>query len=56
MVELSNKKLKEAEDELRELMNWVSVFNTEYDLPAEVVEKLQKKLQKVSKIIGSGIK
>jgi predicted nucleic acid-binding Zn-ribbon protein len=56
MVEIANKKLKEAEDELRELMNLVAVFNTEYDLPDEVVDKLQKKLQKVSRIIGSGIK
>jgi hypothetical protein len=55
MVEIEDAKLKEAEDELREIMNLVAVFNTEYNLPNEVVENLQKKLQKVSEIIGSGI-
>ena len=55
MAEIDGEKLKEAEDTLRDVMNLVAVFETEYDLPAEVVKDLNDKLQKVSAIIGSGL-
>ena len=42
------KELRAAADEIRDIMNWVAVFKTEYDLPAEVVQTLRKKLSKVA--------
>ncbi|MBW2992714.1 hypothetical protein KY345_05855 [Candidatus Woesearchaeota archaeon] len=55
MTEIDGAKLKEAEDILRETINWVAVFETEYDLPKEVVDQLKEKLQKVSEAIGIGV-
>ena len=54
MAEIDNKRLKEIEDALRDVINWVAVFNTEYDLPKEVVTQLKKKLQKIGKLLEIG--
>lgn len=44
--------LKEVENKLRDLINWVSVFDTEYDLPNEVKEKLQERLYEIANDLG----
>ncbi|MBI4919124.1 hypothetical protein HY837_04280 [archaeon] len=44
--------VKNVEDELRELINWVAVFEQEYDLPKEVTEKLLQRLHSVARKIG----
>jgi len=54
MVGVDKKSLKLIEDELRDTINWVSVFDTEYDLPKEVVVKLKKKLQRIGKLLEIG--
>ena len=50
--ELSYQDTKEIEDELRDIINWIAVFEQEYDIPAEVVETLLKKLHNVAKKVG----
>ncbi len=40
--------IKEAEDELRELKNWLFVFAKEYNLPEEAVEKLHEKIDAIA--------
>lgn len=45
--------VKAIEDEIRDIVNWVSVFDTEYDLPEEVVSQLKDRLLKLAKDIGS---
>lgn len=53
MAELSDDALRQVTDELRELHNWVMVFQTEYDLPAEVVTQLRERLEKVARTLGA---
>ena len=48
MAEISDENLKAATDEIREILNWIAVFETEYNLPTEVVEKLKSRLEKVA--------
>lgn len=55
MAEINDAKLKEAEDILRDSVNWIAVFETEYNLPKEVVDQLKEKLQKISEAIGIGV-
>lgn len=35
-------------DELRELRNWIAVFEEEYDLDEEVVQKLRERIDNVA--------
>ncbi len=44
--------VQKVEDEIRDLMNWVAVFEKEYDLPKEVVETLHSKLHNIAQRIG----
>jgi phage shock protein A len=45
--------VKEAENAVRDLKNWIAVFAQEYDLPDEAVKKLQEKVDELaSKIAG----
>ncbi|MBI4441075.1 hypothetical protein HY639_02825 [Candidatus Woesearchaeota archaeon] len=46
-------KLREAQSDIRDLINWVKVFEEEYDLEKEVVETLCSRLEKVSKTIAT---
>jgi hypothetical protein len=41
-------KTKEIADEIRNIINWVVVFEQEYDLPKEVVEQLRGRLEKIA--------
>ncbi|MBD3319443.1 hypothetical protein GF342_06070 [Candidatus Woesearchaeota archaeon] len=45
--------LKAVENELKDLLNWVSVFEDEYDLDKEVVDKLKDKLRNVAEKVGN---
>ncbi|MFQ5620951.1 MAG: hypothetical protein ACE5FT_03845 [Candidatus Nanoarchaeia archaeon] len=53
MAEISDDALREITDEIRELHNWVAVFETEYKLPAEVVQQLRDRLEKAARTLGS---
>lgn len=44
--------VKDIENEIRDIINWVSVFDTEYDLPEEVVSELKERLEKIAKDIA----
>lgn len=35
-------------NDIRDLMNWITVFETEYDLPREVVDQLKSRLEKIA--------
>ncbi|MBD3309701.1 hypothetical protein GF351_00625, partial [Candidatus Woesearchaeota archaeon] len=52
MAEISDSDMKEIENEIRDLINWVKVFETEYDLPAEVVQKLTSRLSGLATKLG----
>lgn len=45
---MADENIQAATDEIREIINWIAVFETEYNLPAEVVEKLKSRLEKVA--------
>lgn len=49
MAARHTKELRACADEIRDIMNWVAVYKTEYDLPKEVVSKLKWKLSRVVK-------
>jgi len=48
----SKSTVKDAEDTLRDLKNWVFVFAKEYDLPEEAVKMLHAKVDEVAEKIG----
>ena len=43
---------RSIEDEIRDVLNWIAVFKTEYDLPAEVVSQLKKRLESIAVKVG----
>lgn len=49
---LNMSEVKSIEDEIRDLINWVSVFEKEYDLPKEVTDKLLRKLHSIARKVG----
>jgi len=52
MVEIKNKVLVQVNDEIRDIINWISVFEDEYNLPAEVVDELKKRLEDIAAKLG----
>jgi len=52
MVEVSDSAFKEIADEIRDILNWIKVFEEEYSLPAEVAEKLSSRLEAVASKLG----
>jgi hypothetical protein len=44
--------VREAENAVRDLKNWVFVFAKEYELPEEAVNKLHEQVDKVAKKIA----
>ena len=54
MVEVDDNSFKEAADELRDIVNWIAVFEQEYQLPGEVVQQLKTKLEGVANKLGLG--
>jgi len=49
---MSNAQIKEAEDSVREVKNWVAVFAEQHDLSDEAREVLNKKLEELAKKIA----
>ncbi len=50
--ELDAAEVKSVEDEVRDLINWVAVFEKEYDIPKEATEELLNKLHSIAKKVG----
>lgn len=45
--------VRNVEDAVRELKNWVFVFAKEYDLPKEAIDTLSKKIDELAQKIGN---
>ena len=52
MVEVDDAVFKEVENEVRDTINWIKVFEEEYDLPAEVVNQLRERLEGIATKLG----
>ena len=52
MVEVDDAAFKEVANEVRDIINWIKVFEEEYNLPAEVVNQLRSKLEGVATKLG----
>ena len=48
MAEIKDETLTKITDEIRDTINWISVFEDEYNLPAEVVDELRKRLEDIA--------
>lgn len=44
--------VKDAENAVRDLKNWIFVFAKEYDLPKEAITMLHKKVDEVAVKVG----
>ena len=42
---MEEEQVQEVANEIRDIINWVKVFEEEYDLPSEVVDQLRSKLE-----------
>ena len=51
-MEIEDEKVKEIENDIRDIINWVEVFEEEYNLPKEVVDQLKDRLEKVAVKLG----
>jgi len=51
-MEISDNQIRSIENEIRDTINLLVVFQKEYDLPEEVVERLREKLENIAKRIG----
>ena len=40
-----------VQNEIRDIINWISVFKEEYELEEEVVDKLRGRLEKLSQMV-----
>jgi hypothetical protein len=52
MAKITKDAIKEIENEIRDMINWVAVFETEYELPKEVVDKLKERLEGIASKLG----
>ncbi len=52
MVEVEDAAFKEVANEIREIINWIKVFEEEYKLPAEVVSQLRQRLEAIAEKLG----
>ena len=50
---IDTNKIKAIENEIRDIINWIAVFEEEYELEKEVVDTLRKKLEIVANKVGS---
>ncbi len=44
--------IREVENALRDMMNWIAVFAEEYELPKEAVDKLNEKVHEIARLAG----
>ena len=52
MAEIDDQAMNEVASEIRDIINWVKVFETEYSLPKEVVDQLTTRLEGVATKLG----
>ncbi len=52
MVEVIADTIKDAENCVRDIKNWLAVFKTEYNLPDEVVDKINEKMTTIAEKMG----
>lgn len=48
-----DKSIKDVENALRDMMNWVAVFAGEYNVAKEAVDKLNEKIQEIAQLAGN---
>lgn len=48
-------KVKEAQDAIRDLIDWIEVFAEEYELNSEAKDLLEDKLRELSLIVDSAV-
>lgn len=44
--------IRNVENAVRDVRNWLAVFKTEYDLPEEAYKKLHDKIEEIGKKVG----
>ncbi len=52
MVVSKKAKLRDAQNQVRDILNWLAVFEEEYHLPEEVTSTMQKSLMSLSQKIN----
>ena len=52
-MEVDEAKLKDIENDIRDITNWIAVFEEEYSLEKEVVDQLRSKLEAISSKIAN---
>ncbi len=52
MVDVNDETFKEVENEIRDTINWIKVFEEEYNLPVEVVKQLRERLEGIAVKLG----
>jgi len=45
--------IKEVENALRDMMNWIAIFADEYNLPKEAKDKLDEQIEIIAKKAGN---
>lgn len=55
MTEINDAALKEIEDNIRNTINWIKIFEEEYNLPKEVVDELRKRLEGIATKLGMAL-
>ncbi|MEM3126843.1 MAG: hypothetical protein QW331_02120 [Candidatus Woesearchaeota archaeon] len=54
-VTLSDNEIKSIENQIRDAINDLTVFQEEYDIPEEAVEDLRSKLENIAKRVGKAM-
>jgi hypothetical protein len=52
MVEVEDATFEEVANEIRDIINWIKVFEEEYNLPEEVVGQLRTRLEGIAAKLG----
>lgn len=52
MVEIIADTVKDAENCVRDIKNWLAVFKTEYELPDEIINKIDEKMTAIAEKMG----
>lgn len=52
MTEVKPETIKNAEDVVRDVRNWLAVFKTEYNIADEAYDKLHQKVEEIGAKIG----
>ena len=49
---MADKKIIEVENDIRDIINWLVIFQEEYGIDEEAVDVLRAKLEKLAKKVG----